>query len=247
VTAHKVTRVTRQPQGFLVETQDPHGRSMEFAGQKLISTIPLPELIDLLSPAPPPEVREAAGHLKFRSLRFLNLMLDIPEVSRNTWLYVPEEKFIFFRLQEFTKWCPRNSPRGKVSFSLELSCEKGDDIWTMPEGELLHTCLRDLKKMGLDLKGKVLGSFSTFAEHAYPFYSLGYKRHVQKIYRFIDEFDHLLVTGRQGLFRYINMDKAIETGFQAAGALYDAQKKRQFLREKEESKYLEADLYLKKR
>lgn len=246
-TGYNVSKIVSRPGGFLIEALDIEGKKKTFSSSRIISSMPLTELIHAISPAPAPEVLEAASHLRFRSVRFLNLMLDVPEVSKNTWLYVPEEKFIFFRLQEFTKWCPRNSPKGKTSFALELACQKGDDIWTMPDDELLHICLHDLKKMGIDLRGKVLGHFSTFAEHAYPFYSLGYKRHVQKLYRFFRDVDNILPCGRQGLFRYINMDIALENGFEAADALYDPDKRRHFLREKEDQGYVEAHLYLKRK
>jgi protoporphyrinogen oxidase len=247
LTGLNVLKVTHQANGFLVEAEDVYGRKKIFSAPRLISSIPLPEFIRILSPTPPKEILEAAGQLRFRSVRFLNLMLDIPEVTKNTWLYIPEDRYIFFRIQEFTRWCPQNAPKGKTSFALELACEKGDDVWTMSDDELLHACLRDLKKMGLDLKNKVTGHFSTYAEHAYPFYAIGYRRHLHKIYRFMETLEDVVLCGRQGMFRYINMDRAIEIGFEATAALYDAQKRSRFLKDKEGKEYLEGNLCLTKK
>ncbi len=243
----KVVKVSRETKGFAVEAVNVQGEKRIFFSSKIISSIPLPEFISLVRPSPKEEILEAAAHLKFRSVRFLNLMLDVNEVTKNTWLYIPEEKYIFFRIQEFNKWCPQNAPKGKNALTLEIACQKADALWTMPEEVLLNLCLRDLKKMGIDLAGKVLGYFSTFGEHAYPFYSLGYKKHLHKIYRFIEGNDDMLVCGRQGLFRYVNMDQAIENGFQAAGALYDSEKRSLFLKDHEGKQYLEANLYLTKK
>jgi protoporphyrinogen oxidase len=238
-----VVSVSRKDRGFVIEAANTKGEKRIFFSSKIISSIPLPEFISVMRPYPTQEIQEAAGHLKFRSVRFLNLMLDVSEVTKNTWLYIPEEKYIFFRIQEFNKWCPRNAPKGKNALTLEVACQKEDEVWTMSDEALLHLCLRDLKKMGIDLSDKVLGYFSTFAEYAYPFYSLGYKRHLYKIYRFIEGIDAMMVCGRQGLFRYVNMDSAIENGFQAAGALFDLEKRSRFLKDQEGNEYLEANLY----
>ncbi|HAJ56536.1 MAG TPA: hypothetical protein DCL35_02070 [Candidatus Omnitrophica bacterium] len=244
---HCASKITRHENGYMVEAEDGRAGRRLFFAKKIISTMPLSEFVMMLEPRVPPEVLNAAGSLRFRSVRFLNLMLNTDEVTKNTWLYVPEDKFTFFRIQEFNKWCPKNAPRGKVGLSLEVACQKGDRLWSMPDEELLDICLMDLKKMRVDLEKKVIGYFSTYAEHAYPFYSLDYRRHLQKIYRFMESFDSIVVTGRQGLFRYLNMDRALEVGFEAAEALYDPARRLHFLRDKEDRKYLESNLHLSKK
>ncbi len=241
---HRAVKVTRSAAGYAVEARNGdsawvgHGRS-------LIVAMPLPEFVRMFHPAAPADILEAARHLRFRSVRFLNLMVDMPELTRNTWVYVPEEKFTFFRIQEFHRWCPGNAPKGRIPLTLEIACQKGDDLWTMPEEALLPICLRDLKLMGLDLKGRVLDCFSTTAEHAYPFYAIGYRRYLGKISRWIEGFEGLIPCGRQGMFRYMNMDLAIEGGFQAAKTLESSRRAAAALREKEDPSYLEADLYLR--
>ncbi len=215
----RVLKIERIDKGFEIETVNNRGRRDIFRASKVITTIPLPELVRVLHPHPPKEVQDAAASLKFRSVRFLNIMLDTRDVTPNTWLYIPEDRYIFFRIQELVKWCPKNAPSGKNGLTLELACQKGDDIWDMPQQELLDICLRDLKSIGIKVKDKVLSHFSLFSEHAYPFYSLDYKRHLRKIYRYMESIDNVITCGRQGLFRYINMDHAIESGFQAAKAL----------------------------
>ncbi len=58
----------------------------------LISTLPLPELVRMLTPSVAPEALAASAQLRFRSLRFLNLLVDQPEISGNTWTYVSEQE-----------------------------------------------------------------------------------------------------------------------------------------------------------
>lgn len=241
---HRLERILPHADGFVLQTARKDGQKQSFIARKVISSLPLPDLIRMFSVRVPKDITEAALALSFRSVRFLNLMLDTDEVTKNTWLYIPEDKYIFFRIQELNHWCPKNAPKGKTGLTLEVACHKGDRLWSMPDEELLDICLLDLKKMKVDLDKKVEGYFSTYAEHAYPFYSLGYSRHLHKIYRFIEEFDSLVTTGRQGLFRYLNMDRALEVGFEAAESLYDNERRRRFLKEKETKAYLESNLRL---
>lgn len=246
-TGTRAVKVARSGFGYVVHTVDADGHRREVSAKKLICSVPLPEFIDMFVPEASADILKAAADLRFRSLRFLNLMLDVPEVTKNTWLYIPEDKFVFFRIQEFTKWCPQNAPKGKEGLTLEVACRKGDRLWSMPDEELLDICLLDLKKMNVDLEGKIRGYFSTYAEHAYPFYSLGYKTSLHKVYRFIEGLEGVVITGRQGLFRYLNMDRALEVGFQAAQALFEGNKHSHLLRDKESKEYLESNLCLSSR
>jgi protoporphyrinogen oxidase len=173
-------------------------------------------------------------------------MIDTSRVTQNTWLYIPERKYTFFRIQEFPNWHPNTAPRGKTSLTLEIACEKGGRLWKMNDADFLEVCLADLKKMGIQLEGKIMDYFCTFAEHAYPVYSLRYKEHLQKIYDFVKSLKNLVICGRQGLFRYLNMDRAIENGFEAIESLFDENKKIDFLSGKESKEYLETNLCLKK-
>ena len=241
---HRVTKIVVRPNGFVIGTVAPEGLEKIFFTSKIISSIPLTEILTSLHPRPPQEVLDSANSLRFRSIRFLNLMLDVSHITDNTWLYIPEREYVFFRIQEFSNWHPHNSPPGKTALTLEIACEKGGRLWNMKDPELLKTCIKDLKKMGINLEGKVIDYFSTFLEHAYPVYSLRYKDHLQKIYDYVESIKNLVICGRQGLFRYINMDAAIENGFEAAESLYDEKRKINLLRWKDKREYLETNLYL---
>ncbi|HWP34695.1 MAG TPA: FAD-dependent oxidoreductase, partial [Thermodesulfobacteriota bacterium] len=194
--------------------RDDGGRA-ELTFDVLVSTIPLPDLGRLL-PQPDPAVREAASQLAFRSLRFLNLMLDRPDVSPNTWIYVPEKRYLMTRIQEPRRRTPEAAPPGKTSLMLEIPCRAGDEIWQAPDDRLAARVLDDLKALGLDVAGDVRGYFSTFAEHAYPVYTLDYQRHRRTLIAAVGRYENAATCGRQGLFRYCFSDAAMEMGFAAA-------------------------------
>jgi protoporphyrinogen oxidase len=239
----KIKQIIRSCAGLLVKTSGPGQQEGEFLAKKIISTIPLDDFIRNFQPKPPEKVISAANRLKYRSLRFLNLIIKGARITDNTWIYVPEKKYIFFRIQELLNWHPDNCPEKTTSLTLEIACDKGGVFWRMPDEELFRQCIRDLEKMGIRLKGRVELYFSSFAEHGYPVYSLDYKDHLKPIYYFIREEKDIVICGRQGLFRYVNMDQAIEMGLSAAAAFSDQHKKESLLRFHQSPDYLEKGLY----
>ena len=241
-TGHTIKKVTRCPGGFRVESQNKKGRQVFFA-RKLVCTIPLPDFVLMFEEDISNSVKEAAKNLSFRSIRFLNIMIDAPQITDNTWIYIPESKYIFFRIQELINWHPENCAADKTSLTLEIACEKNDKRWQMDDKELLRLCLEDLKKMGFDLRNKVIGYFSSFAEHAYPVYTMDYAEHLNKIYEYFKGQDDIILCGRQGLFRYINMDDCMKTGFLAADSFGDENKRTDLLSAVHSKEYLEKNLY----
>lgn len=184
-----------------------------------LSTIPLDTLANILGVGGTP--------LFYRSLRFLNIFLNRENLSPNTWMYVPDPGLIMTRIQEPKRRSPFSAPDGKTSVMLEIPCEKGDALWKMPDSDLLDRALGDLRSLGFDLSRDVTGCFSTYAEHAYPRYDIGYLGRVNSLRHTVDTYGNLTTLGRQGLFRYIFMDTAMIMGRKwARGIVGDAEEER---------------------
>lgn len=179
----------------------------------VISTIPLDELSAIVAGA---DERDKLPELKYRALRFLNILVDKAAISGNTWMYVSEAKYFMTRIQEPNKRSPFSAPTGKTSIMLEIPCNVWDETYSASDDELFKRALSDLKDLGVDLTGKTSDYFSTYADHAYPVYDLKYKLHVKSLVDIINRNKNLVTCGRQGLFRYIFMDTAMEMGLFAA-------------------------------
>jgi protoporphyrinogen oxidase len=202
--------------GVEIET---NGTKTEIPCDAVISSIPLPELVKRLDPVVPGELEPSVDALRFRALRCINLLLNRPNVSENTWMYVADPRFIMNRIQEPKRRSPYNAPPGKTSMMLELTCNHGDHIWTAPDEEIYNRVLVDLKKLGFDVTGDVVGYFSTRAEHAYPVYSIDYQTHRMRLIDLIRSMENVVTCGRQGIFRYVFSDTAMEMGIHAAWSL----------------------------
>jgi protoporphyrinogen oxidase len=186
----------------------------------VISTIPITDLLcNLEGWSEWQGIREAIRSLRYRSLRFLNILIDKPEIGKNTWTYIPDGKYIMTRIQEPGKRSPYNAPDGKTSLILEIPCFYNDKIWNMPDDLLFKRCIDDLLQLDIDIKGKVIDYFYTREKHAYPIYQLDYKLHLKKLISSLDGIANIHISGRNGLFKYIFMDRAMEMGFEAARKL----------------------------
>jgi protoporphyrinogen oxidase len=196
-----------------VELEGPRGR-FEVRCRHVISTIPLPALAAAL---PGGEAqRAAAAKLRFRSLRFLNLLLDGPPAADKTWIYVPEGRFLMTRVQIPIQRSAGNCPPGRSSLQLEIPCTRGDAVWTAPHQEILERGLKDLDAIGLEVRPALLGSFDAFAEHAYPIYQRGYQEHRGALLGWVASIPQVQTCGRQGRFNYIFFDRAMREGIDAA-------------------------------
>lgn len=200
---------------------DHDGEQQQFECDHVISTIPLPDLVEAMGLDNTGKRRRLVRGLRFRALRFLNLTLDFPRVSDNTWIYIPEQKYHFFRVQEPRNWSPYLAPEGKTSMILEIACDRGDQDWSEDDEQVYRRCLPQLVELGLlreDQTSKVLDYFCTYMTHAYPIYELDYQERIAGALRLCETVDNLVTLGRQGLFRYNNMDQSLKMAFVAAAA-----------------------------
>jgi protoporphyrinogen oxidase len=181
-----------------------------FEATEIISTMPLNEMSLKLG---------FESGLKFRSLRFLCLGLDIENFSPHTWQYVSDYDLLPTRIQEPKRRSSHMAPKGKSSIMLEIPCNKGDNIWNMDELELLEIVKKDLKKLKFDIEDKIIDHFSFSTEHAYTLMDVDYVEKREKTIFYLNKFDNLIMAGRQGTFRYIFLDTAMETGLMAADIL----------------------------
>jgi protoporphyrinogen oxidase len=186
-------------------------------GDAFVSSIPMTELVQCLHPGVDGSVVAAARALTYRGVITVNLMLNRPRVTHDTWVYVHDPLVSFARLHEPRNWSAALAPEGKTSLVLELFCDAGDDVWRRSDAELIDLVVRDLSStLGFVDHHDVLDGFTIRSPDAYPRYSLRYRDAVDTIKACLRSFGNLCIVGRGGTFRYNNTDHAIETGLLAA-------------------------------
>ncbi len=221
---HLNARMTevRHENGHITEVvYQQHGQTHVIPCDYLVSTVPVSVLVRSLNPAPPVEIINAAKGLKFRAMIFLYLKLNKPKVTDDHWIYFPDPKVVFNRISEMKNFSHEACPEGKGSLCVEITCDIGDEIWTASEEELYEKTIQGLVEAGLIKPEDVLGHFFERLPNAYPSYDLNYEANLAALIYHLSGFDNIITGGRQGLFRYINTDHALEMGFCAAQEIAD--------------------------
>ncbi len=209
--------VAASPDQVFVEAETARGRE-EHVFDTLVNTAPLPDLIRSLRPLPPPDVLESAASLTYRGIVFLFIRLGRSVVLGWDALYVPEPDYLFFRVEEPACWSRDLAPQGKTSLCLEIAADPGDPAWCMEDGSLLKRCLEDLTRMGVVITAReILGYDVVRQRHVYPVQRVDTERPRTRCLQYLGTLSsRVLSIGRQGAFRYLNMDEAIQAGWRAA-------------------------------
>ena len=189
------------------------GDDLEIGCSSVISSMPLPSLLESMDPAPPPEVLEAARGLEFRD--FLTVALAVPAdvAFADNWIYIHSPDVRVGRVQNFRSWSPHMVPDNDMTcLGLEYFVFEGDDLWTAPDEELVSLAARELETLQLAPADAVAGGWVVRMPKAYPMYSRGYQRHVEVLKSWLEaNASNVWPVGRNGMHRYNNQDHSMFT------------------------------------
>ena len=191
--------------------------SEEKSVEQLFTSMPLPELVQMIDPLPPKEILDAASRLNFRHFLVVNVILDEKDVFSDQWVYVHSPEVRMGRIQNYKNWSPAMvADTKKTSLGLEYFCNKDDDLWGMNDVDLVNYALSELDKLNIASRRNFINGFVVRYKNAYPIYSMGYKKDVDMIKNYLSRFSNIQTIGRAGLFRYDNSDHALLTGIYSA-------------------------------
>lgn len=193
--------------------------TLEVKADNFISTVPLTALVKIMNPSPPEEITDAASRLGYRDLIIVALMINREQVTDQSWIYIPEKSISLGRIHEPKNWSRKMAPEGKTLIVAEYFCFKGDALWNAPDGEISKDTVESLARLGFIKNSEVIEALVLRIPKAYPLFEVGYEEHCEKIYDYFARFKNLQIAGRGGMFKYLNMDHALESGMEAAEKL----------------------------
>jgi len=216
------TRVERlHHSGFRIMSAEVknHKGSAVLRGSEYVSSMPITNLVRMLDPAPPSHILDAASKLKFRDLVVVALMVDRERVTDQTWIYIPEQSIPFGRIHEPKNWSDQMAPEGKTILVTEFFSFRGDAIWNADDETLTKIAVENMERLGFIKMHEVIGSAVVRTAKAYPLFEVGYKEFCDELHDYLGRFENLHFAGRAGMFRYYNMDHAIESGISTAAKI----------------------------
>jgi len=188
------------------------GRSIGF--DALISTMPLPLLVKACGDEAPPEVKAAAGALRYVNVRCVNLGIGRADISDKHWIYYPEDT-VFHRIFLQGNASPHCNPPGGFGLICEISY--GPDKPLPCDGPALtQRVIADCRRVGI-----IRDDDPVWVAHqvdmpcAYVIYDHARAANVALIRDWLAAFG-IELAGRYSEWEYYNSDHAFIAGKRAA-------------------------------
>jgi protoporphyrinogen oxidase len=191
------------------------GDERELLADHTLCTIPLPRLMSTPDSQAPGAVRAAASGLDYVAILFVYLEVDVPSVSPDHWIYLPERHLRIHRVSEFKNFSDAAAPGDRTAICCEITCRVGDATWNLDLAAAAELAELDLVASGLVAMGSTRSLDLRRLAQAYPVYEVGYQDRLRPLLAHAKSLDGFTSTGRQGLFRYNNMDHSIAMGRKA--------------------------------
>lgn len=148
---------------------------------------------------------ERVSHFHYRPMVFINMRFEGRHLLPDTVMWFPEKEFPFFRLTEATISMPWLAPEGKTIITVDIGCEKGDEIWSMEEATLTELCLKNIERVIPDARKRFLGSDIIRTTISYPVFLKEYEEDRKKFEQSTN-IANLLSVGRNGEFSHMFME-----------------------------------------
>ena len=235
IIADMATRAEEQGAGFSLETaiskiEHKDGRAVavhvregeterRIESDHIWSTIPISALVQMMDPAPPAEVLEAARAIRFRGMILVYLILETDQFTEFDAHYFPELSVPISRMSEPKNYSASTEPKGVTVLCAELPADPGDQYWEMTDDELGAAYCEWLASVGLPVKAKVRRTETRRLAHAYPVYDLDYEAKFEAMDNWLAKVEGLLTFGRQGLFAHDNTHHAFAMAYGAVDCL----------------------------
>jgi len=201
-----------------------HRCAPPIAVDAVISTVPIPDLTEMvstggLSTGDGAVAMETAQSLEYVGLMLVAVMINRDQVSPNSWIYFPGHDLIFNRAYEPGNFDPSMKPQGQSMLVFEITARWDSDIWRKSNDEIIRQTIADSLKTNLFTAEDINDAAALRVAHAYPLYTRDYRLKLQRLYDYLRPVSNLITTGRQGLFNHNNMDHSMLMGMRAAEAL----------------------------
>ncbi|MHA7776945.1 protoporphyrinogen/coproporphyrinogen oxidase [Roseibium sp. M-1] len=213
----RIDRVGSAVAAVVVESGD--GTQQSYAATKVLSSIPVTALVQLIQPEPPKDVLEAARAIRFRGMILVYLFLETDQFSEYDAHYFPELSIPISRMSEPKNYSASSEPEGLTVLCAELPSDPGDHWWSLSDQALGEELAGWLAGVGLPVKASVRKTITRRLRHAYPVYDLGYEENFKRVDAWLDTIDGLVCFGRQGLFAHDNTHHAFAMAYALADCL----------------------------
>jgi len=202
---HKVVRI------------DPKARQLHFANgttaayEKLVSSIPLPELVPMIVGAPP-DILDAAGRLTCSEAVIVSLGIDRADLIDAHWTYFYDRDVFFTRVSTPHLQSPNNTPPGCGSLQAECYYSKKYRPLDRRPEDCIEPVIADLKRCGvLRETDRILFKHAMHIPYANVIFDLESTPSKSAVHGYLDDIG-IGYCGRYGDWAYIWTDQSFVSG-----------------------------------
>ena len=109
----------------------------------------------------------------------------------------------------------------------DITCDVGDKIWNASAEELGKQCANELVEEGFMKESELAESVVLRSTFGYPVYMVGYEQAIDTLMKELMTYANLVTGGRQGLYKYVDMDIASEMGLSMGDFLLSGKTKQE--------------------
>ena len=184
------------------------------AYDRLISTIPLPELVRIIGDDAPSAIHRAAEALRHVSVRCVNLGVGRADITDKHWIYYPEDT-VFHRIFVQGNASPHNNPPGGFGLTCEITYSPTKPLPCDGQA-LIDRCIAECRSVGMLREDDPIITTSIIdMPYAYVVYDHARQANVSLIRQWLADRD-ILLAGRYSEWEYYNSDHAFIAGRRAA-------------------------------
>lgn len=181
----------------------------------LISTIPLPEMANLIKVLPA-GISASFKKLRWNSILNINLGIGRNDSLKQHWIYFPQKELSFFRVGFPHSFSSSAVPPGKSSLYVEVSYSRSKPL---DKKNIVERIIRELKTTGIfGQDEKIFVHDINDIKYGYPIYDVNYAVARKAILEYFAG-RNIITCGRYGSWRYMSMEDCILNSYKIAEAL----------------------------
>jgi protoporphyrinogen oxidase len=196
-----------------------NGRSAQY--DRLISSLPLPDVIAMIADAPR-DVRDAAARLACTTVVLVNLGLDRADISPSSWTYFYEEDLPFSRVSFPRNMSPHVVPPGMGSIQAEVYFSRKYRPLDVAPDACIDPVVEGLRRCGVIRDGdRIVHRSALLVPWANIIFDLDRCAALEVVHGYLRDVG-VQCCGRYGEWGYLWTDEAFASGESAAHRSVDA-------------------------
>lgn len=184
----------------------------EVSYDRLISTMPLPELISIAKDVPE-DIKQAAASLYATEIDLISVGFKTPNASPALWFYIYDEDILASRAYSPDRKSPANVPEGcsALQFEIYWSREKPRNLSI---DEIKQNTLHAIVKMGLARREDIMFMHHTYVPYANVVFDLQMEERRDVVKAWV-EAQGVALAGRFGEWEYLWSNQSMMSGLNA--------------------------------